>query len=412
MNWKSEEQTLLEEGLRIYKNLKNCPEKWTKISAVVKTRTADDCLKRFLYCRAVVLKEKKKLKEVTEQKNEKGKEKEETIIKQGTEDLKNSKNEINNDDIKDDEEHEQDIDSDDMNINNNMNIKGKSLLLNNVHLKNISLYKALICNRCCNTFDVTSTSKEACQIICTCVNCSNSAVVEVYRNICFMENTCVCILKFNQCSLMDLLTADYSVNCESCGRKNLFKNVTSGKEINVNCQKCFSKLEFKYKDISFDEPINANNESLKKIDDMINKLFTKKKSTKKAVPTASNNLKIEKTKNMIKINNIEVKDGACKHFKKSHRLFKFPCCNKIFPCPTCHDLNSNHECDIAKRVICGFCYREFSDDEVCICQRDKKLKKGGKFWEVRCRNAITLSRNDSKKYKLLNRQSVQKKKKK
>ncbi|ETW52132.1 hypothetical protein PFUGPA_05747 [Plasmodium falciparum Palo Alto/Uganda] len=81
-----------------------------------------------------------------------------------------------------------------------------------------------------------------------------------------MENTCVCILKFNQCSLMDLLTADYSVNCESCGRKNLFKNVTSGKEINVNCQKCFSKLEFKYKDISFDEPINANanNESLKK----------------------------------------------------------------------------------------------------------------------------------------------------
>lgn len=167
-----------------------------------------------------------------------------------------------------------------------------------------------------------------------------------------------------------------------------------------------------------------------RIDDMINKLFTKKKSTKKAVPTASNNLKIEKTKNMIKINNIEVKDGACKHFKKSHRLFKFPCCNKvrhykkeeknlcrnilfffimknnnffttfnmnndnyiyififffcvqIFPCPTCHDLNSNHECDIAKRVICGFCYREFSDDEVCICQRDKKLKKGGKFWEV------------------------------
>uniref|UniRef100_A0A8C9HQC7 CHY-type domain-containing protein n=1 Tax=Piliocolobus tephrosceles TaxID=591936 RepID=A0A8C9HQC7_9PRIM len=146
---------------------------------------------------------------------------------------------------------------------------------------------------------------------------------------------------------------------------------------------------------------------------MINKLFTKKKTTKKAIPITSN-LKIEKNKSVVKINNIEVKDGACKHFKRSHRLFKFPCCNKVFPCPTCHDLNSNHECTIAKRVICGFCFREFDDDDICICQRDKKIKKGGKYWEggKGCRNAVTLSKNDSKKYKLLNRQTVQKKKKK
>ncbi|CRG96852.1 conserved Plasmodium protein, unknown function [Plasmodium gallinaceum] len=407
MNWKSEEQTLLEEGLRIYKNLKNCPEKWMKISEIVKSKNPDDCMKRFLYCRSIVLKEKEKMKKELEK------------VKEIEENEKNEYKENSKKGIKNNEELEQDIDSDDMNINNNINIKGKSLLLNNVQLKNISMYKAvslklqLVCTRCCNTFEVTSTSKDDSQLVCNCINCCNSAVIEIYRNICFLENSCVCILKFNQCSLMDLLTADYSMNCENCGRKSIFKNVTSGKEINANCQNCFTKLEFKYNDFSFDEMINANNDTIKKIDEMINKLFTKKKSNKKVL-SISNNLKIEKSKNVIKINNIEVNNGACKHFKKSHRLFKFPCCNKIFPCPTCHDLNSNHECDIARRIICGFCYREFSDDEVCVCQKEKKIKKSGKFWEggKGCRNAVTLSKNDSKKYKLLNRQTTQKKKNK
>ncbi|GAW80368.1 hypothetical protein, conserved [Plasmodium gonderi] len=417
MNWKLEEQTLLEEGLRVFKDLKNCPEKWKKVSEIVKTKSPDDCLKRFLYCRFIVMKEKQKIEK---EKEEEMRRKQEEELRQEQE-RQNKSNEQSEECINNpnDEELDQDIDSDDMNINNNTNITGKSLILNNTQIKNISLYKAvmmklqLVCNRCCNTFDVTTTSKDSPQLVCTCANCNNSVVVEVYRNICFMENNCVCVLKFNQCSLMDLLSTDFSVNCESCGRKSILKNVTSGKEIYINCQKCFTKLEFRYRDFSFDEIANANNAAIKKIDEMINKLFTKKKSTKKAI-AAPNNLKIEKCKNVIKVNNIEVKDGACKHFKKSHRLFKFPCCNKIFPCPTCHDLNSNHECGIATRVICGFCFREFNDDEECICQRDKKTKKGGNFWEggKGCRNAITLSKNDSKKYKLLNRQTVQKKKKK
>ncbi|CAD2090448.1 zinc finger protein, putative [Plasmodium vinckei lentum] len=411
-NWKPEEQALLEEGLRVYKDLKNSPQKWEKVSQIVKTKNSDECLKRFLYCRFVVMKEKEKLEKerIEKEKIEKEKIEKEKLEKER---MEKEKLEEEND------EHEQDIDSDDMDINNNINVKGKNILLKNVYLKNISLYKAvllkfqLVCTRCCNTFDVTVTSKDQPQIVCNCTNCSSNAIIEVYRNICFLGNSCICVLKFNQCSLMDLLAGDYSINCEGCGRKTLVKNVSSGKEICVNCQNCFIKLEFRYEEFSFDESFTANDAAIKKIDDMINKLFTSKTSKKKIVAPQSNNLKIEKTKSVVKINNIEVKDGACKHYKKSHKLFKFPCCNKIFPCPTCHNLNSNHEYVLARRVICGYCYREFDDDDVCICQKDKKTKKGGNFWEggKGCRNAITLSRNDSKKYKLLNRQTVQKKKK-
>ncbi|KEG01920.1 zinc finger protein, putative [Plasmodium vinckei vinckei] len=411
-NWKPEEQALLEEGLRVYKDLKNSPQKWEKVSQIVKTKNSDECLKRFLYCRFVVMKEREKIEK---EKIEKEKLEKEKIEREKLEKERMEKEKLE----EENDENEQDIDSDDMDINNNINVKGENILLKNVYLKNISLYKAvllkfqLVCTRCCNTFDVTVTSKDQPQIVCNCTNCSSNAIIEVYRNICFLGNSCICVLKFNQCSLMDLLAGDYSINCEGCGRKTLVKNVSSGKEICVNCQNCFIKLEFRYEEFSFDEAFTANDAAIKKIDDMINKLFTSKTSKKKIAAPQSNNLKIEKTKSVVKINNIEVKDGACKHYKKSHKLFKFPCCNKIFPCPTCHNLNSNHEYVLARRVICGYCYREFDDDDVCICQKDKKTKKGGNFWEggKGCRNAITLSRNDSKKYKLLNRQTVQKKKK-
>ena len=31
--------------------------------------------------------------------------------------------------------------------------------------------------------------------------------------------------------------------------------------------------------------------------------------------------------------------GACKHFKKSYRYFRFPCCGRAFACPVCHELS-------------------------------------------------------------------------
>ena len=63
-------------------------------------------------------------------------------------------------------------------------------------------------------------------------------------------------------------------------------------------------------------------------------------------------------------------DGACKHYKKSMRWLRFPCCGRgtlfpsparpydsnlstAFPCDQCHDEQTDHKCDWAKRMICG-----------------------------------------------------------
>ena len=50
--------------------------------------------------------------------------------------------------------------------------------------------------------------------------------------------------------------------------------------------------------------------------------------------------------------------GTCKHYKKSFRWMRFPCCGKCYPCDHCHEENEEHEMELANRMICGFCAKE------------------------------------------------------
>merc|ERR1712151_244218 len=74
--------------------------------------------------------------------------------------------------------------------------------------------------------------------------------------------------------------------------------------------------------------------------------------------------------------------GACKHFRRSNRWLRFPCCGKAFACGECHDAVADHEFEWATRMICGFCSRElpYRKDGACAC--GKNLTRGhSRFWE-------------------------------
>ena len=50
--------------------------------------------------------------------------------------------------------------------------------------------------------------------------------------------------------------------------------------------------------------------------------------------------------------------GTCKHYSRSYRWLRFPCCGIAFPCDLCHELSDR--CDDvtgawAGRMICGYC---------------------------------------------------------
>ena len=94
--------------------------------------------------------------------------------------------------------------------------------------------------------------------------------------------------------------------------------------------------------------------------------------------------------------------GTCKHYKRSHRWLRFPCCGRAWPCDVCHDSNSDHECEWANRMICGFCSKEqpFSSSKSCNNCGAAFDGSGRSHWEGGhgCRDQSKMSKKDSHKY--------------
>ncbi|KAI5188638.1 hypothetical protein NECID01_0251 [Nematocida sp. AWRm77] len=94
--------------------------------------------------------------------------------------------------------------------------------------------------------------------------------------------------------------------------------------------------------------------------------------------------------------------GTCKHYKKSMRIFIFPCCGRKYPCDTCHDEKEDHKHVLATKMVCGKCGTEESVNSKC---RNPNCQAGlvghtSRFWEggKGSRNKATMSRKDKKKY--------------
>lgn len=89
-------------------------------------------------------------------------------------------------------------------------------------------------------------------------------------------------------------------------------------------------------------------------------------------------------------------EGTCKHYKKSYRWFRFPCCGKAFPCDVCHEEKENHIMVLANRMICGFCCKEqtYSPDKPCIGCDSSLTRIRSSHWEggKGCRDKIKMSR--------------------
>ncbi|KAK9470423.1 uncharacterized protein V1510DRAFT_370230, partial [Dipodascopsis tothii] len=95
-------------------------------------------------------------------------------------------------------------------------------------------------------------------------------------------------------------------------------------------------------------------------------------------------------------------NGACKHYRKSTRWFRFSCCQKVFACDRCHNAQSDHADEHANRMICGMCSREQNyAPETCAYCRHAFFRKRTGFWEGGrgTRDRVAMSRKDPRKYK-------------
>ena len=84
-------------------------------------------------------------------------------------------------------------------------------------------------------------------------------------------------------------------------------------------------------------------------------------------------------------------------------MFRFPCCGKAYPCDDCHnDVEKEHDMELAKHMICGFCAQEQAIfDNCCRCGKTlTKTTSSKSHWEGGngCRNKTTMSKKENKKF--------------
>lgn len=87
---------------------------------------------------------------------------------------------------------------------------------------------------------------------------------------------------------------------------------------------------------------------------------------------------------------------SCSHYKQSHRLFRFDCCRKIYPCLRCHDDQEDHKSVYASSMICGFCKKQQPSDFECRYCKKALTKRHTNHWNggKGCRDRSKLDKKD------------------
>lgn len=166
-------------------------------------------------------------------------------------------------------------------------------------------------------------------------------------------------LQMKGCEIVSFNPMKYQFSCEACSKNYESTDIGVGQIYTRKCSGCYKEVRLK-----------------------INKLDLYKK----------NDVKVKEGTEL-------PEKGTCKHYQKSFRWFRFPCCNSLYPCDVCHDEKAGHKSEQALRMVCGLCSKEQSVKPECNCGMKLK-KKASQFWEggKGNRNKVAMNKNCKKKY--------------
>ena len=306
-----------------------------------------------------------------------------------------------------------------LNFGDKYQVNLSGVQLTNISIVQISHIKLLLkCSKCKKVaFDSKymkfNKQKNIFYLGTTCPRCQNeifSIFISDFIHQHNLTNAGVCYITGG--TVIDYLPSMYNLECEKCGQSKTVKLRTGCLHSNdANCRKCNTKLNF----VIFSANIsNVFVADLKHLADI--KITNFEKYTFAIKDDINLDNYVKKFDKVIQEGKELPDFGACKHYKYSLRWFRFSCCNKVFPCDICHDETSDHNCESAKTILCGFCAKEQSaSNKVCSkCGKMFTKSEGGKkFWEggKGCRNPQFMGTRDSHKYTGLNKTISRKKRK-
>lgn len=239
------------------------------------------------------------------------------------------------------------------------------------------------CERCRKRVDVSLVEKKT--YTGTCTKCNVQHIVAYHSEFIHQHSPVVGYLHIQGCSAFDLILTDSKLvlNCLNCNKDNSMKGMAYGSKNHI-CHHCNKEMGIKIRSTKFLKLQAANG-----------LLSTKKEAQsvrKKPVKDAS-----------VKPGEALPDNGICKHYKKSYRWLRFPCCGKLYPCDICHDEKEegDHEQKFASRMVCGFCSKEqpFSKDKPCVHCNANLTRSKSAHWEggKGCRDRTKMARDDRHK---------------
>ncbi|CAN7992702.1 unnamed protein product [Ixodes hexagonus] len=239
------------------------------------------------------------------------------------------------------------------------------------------------CSRCRCNADLTTPPRR--RNVVTCGRCSQSGALTFRPNLMHAFNSVVGYLDLTDYQVVDLVLSGciFAVECFGCNRRISTDGIHYGQRRSIWCQFCNAKMVVLMESIKFQQlqPAKAAGNFTVKMSKAVKNVKDPAIQEGKPLPAG----------------------GICKHYKKSFRWLRFPCCGKAYPCDKCHEeQEGSHEMKFATRMICGHCAKEqpFAAEKPCVACGSFMTKKPTAHWEGGrgCRDSIKMSRDDNKKY--------------
>ncbi|KAI1327405.1 hypothetical protein F5Y16DRAFT_371915 [Xylariaceae sp. FL0255] len=262
--------------------------------------------------------------------------------------------------------------------------KGTAISFPTVELHGIELLQLLIlnisvkCLRCKTPNDMTGLRAES-QKSSTCKKCGTSMTASFRPELVHQNSTRAGFIDVTGCTVADMLPSTFVPTCATCSTPSQGLVSVRGEVVTNVCRECHGRFTFKLPQVKF--MANTPGSTLP--------------------PSLGPKRKIEK----IGLHAGEPLPGrgACSHYRRSYRWFRFSCCSKVYPCDKCHDDTEDHPNEWANRMICGWCSREqnYAVEACSFCGRSVIGRKGKGFWEggKGTRDKTKMSRKDKRKFR-------------
>merc|ERR1712176_1688398 len=192
------------------------------------------------------------------------------------------------------------------------------------------------------------------------------------------------------CHPVQFLRSDFQASCENCMQTAIVHNLGPGYRKRSNCSGCHQRNNLTV------EGVDILGSGIAHWRQVAAEQGERMNARRQLVEARKHEKELG-----IKVGTPLPDQGACKHFRKSNRWMRFPCCGRAFPCHECHDEAVDHVHDWANRMLCGFCSFEqpLSNDKCTSCGA-ASIRARTAYWHggQGCRNVATMATNDSHKY--------------